>query len=72
MKRIFKRWLKEVRPKIRKMDSSRITSAFNKWVGGYENKTTKERRFPFNAHTNRFMVRKWLLKMGLYIVELYD
>ena len=59
MKRLFKKWLKTKNPKIEKMSFGQITIAFNKWISGYAYKSTKERRFPFNAYTNKFMVRKW-------------
>ena len=57
MKRIFNLFIKEESPQIHAI--SALTSEFNEWVSGaLDNVGIK--RFNFNAHTNKFMVRKWL------------
>lgn len=58
MKRIFKLWLKEQKPKIKKMTASEVTTAFNKWVSS--ERIDGVRRFLFNACTNKHAIQKWI------------
>jgi len=61
MKRLFKEFLKTYK-RVRKLNPAQVTILFNRWIGQAKTERggIKVKRFQFNGHTKKHVIRKWL------------